>query len=86
MQNTPIVLSHNETMECLKISNLSDMELTRKQWELLGRLTGSILMQVRECFIEHQHADTVSISVKASKELYSVKDVSKHVPFFKHRI
>lgn len=86
MQNTPIVLSHSETMECLKISNLNDMELTREQWELLGRLTGSILMQIRECFIENHHADTVTITIKPAKELYSVNDVSKNVPFFKHRI
>lgn len=86
MQNTPIVLSQIETISLLKIANLSEMELSAKQWELLGRLTGSILTQLRECFMDCHTADAISITLSPAKELFSTDELCKQVPFFSHRI
>ncbi len=86
MNNTPISLSKPEIIELVKISNLKDMELSLEQWELMGRLTGSILSQIRECFIDRQETEAIQVSINSLTPLPSCDVLASHVPFFKHRI
>ena len=68
MENTPIALSTSEITELVKISNLEEMELSLEQWELIGRLTGALLSQIRECFIESHKTHAIQLKVQSIKQ------------------
>lgn len=86
MEKTPIALSKSEIAELVKISNLEQMELSLEQWELIGRLTGALLSQIRECFVESHDTHAILLNIQSINNLPSVDDIANHVPFFRDRI
>jgi len=86
MSNLPVSLTKKQTLELLKIGMQKEDALSREQWELLGCLVGSLLIQIRQQFVEHSYAVGVQIKVEPVKELCSIEELSGEVPFFTYRM
>ncbi len=86
MLNNRIVLNEGETLELIALGISKDGALNERQAKLVTSLLGTILIQLREVFINQPDATGTEINIASTKNLCSSEELNGELPFFLSRV
>lgn len=86
MSNNKILLNECEALELISLGLAKDESMSEKQSVLMANLLGTILVQLREVFMNKPDATGIEISIATTRELCSIEELNGDLPFFLHYI